>query len=129
MNELADADYEVWQFERAGEWLWRCHGIRHCQGDLRAGHADQIAAEASYAEHAARDHGSEPTAGQLHARRAHPGFEYATTEGPRKQWDDTERAPEGDGWERNTDAGRDGWERLDYTEESYWRRTKEVPRG
>lgn len=67
---------------------------------------------------------------ELHARRAHPDFEYATTEGPRKQWDDVDVPPcneEGDpdpSWERNVDAGRDGWERWDYTEESYWRRRK-----
>ncbi|WP_420032285.1 DUF6247 family protein [Streptomyces sp. cg28] len=70
------------------------------------------------------------TDAELHARRAHPDYEYATTEGPRKQWDDIDVPPhdeEGEpepGWERNTDAGRDGWERFDYTEESYWRRPR-----
>ncbi|MFC8447604.1 LuxR C-terminal-related transcriptional regulator [Kitasatospora sp. NPDC057223] len=64
----------------------------------------------------------EETAEQLHARRAHPGWEYATTEGPRKAWDHVDMTPEGGGWERNTAAGREGWDRLDYTEESYWRR-------
>lgn len=67
---------------------------------------------------------------ELHARGAHPEWEYRTTEGPRKQWDDADRPPsdeDGDpdpSWERNVDAGRDGWERWDYTEESYWRRRK-----
>ncbi|MCX4232028.1 DUF6221 family protein [Streptomyces ortus] len=67
---------------------------------------------------------------ELHARRAHPAWEYATTEGPRKQWDDVDVPPHDDygnlepGWERNTDAGREGWERFDYTEESYWRRPR-----
>lgn len=67
---------------------------------------------------------------QLHARFAHPAWEYRVTEGPRKQWDDADRPPcddNGDpepGWERNTDAGRDGWERWDNTEESYWRRLR-----
>lgn len=67
---------------------------------------------------------------QLHARCACPGWEYATTEGPRKQWDDQDRPPsDGHGdpdpsWEVNVDAGRDGWERFDYTEEAYWRRRK-----
>lgn len=78
----------------------------------------------------------------LHARRAHPAWEYATTEGPRKQWDDANVLPadeDGDPdptWERNVDAGRDGWERWDYTEESYWRRLRPdgprppyIPRG
>jgi hypothetical protein len=59
---------------------------------------------------------------QLHARHAHPAYEYETTEGQRKAWDRADEPPEGDGWERNVDAGRDGWDRLDYTEESYWRR-------
>lgn len=59
---------------------------------------------------------------ELHARFAHPGWEYATTEGPRKQWDDAGVPPEGDGWERNVAKGIDGWERFDFTEESYWRR-------
>ncbi|WP_432041430.1 DUF6221 family protein [Streptomyces cadmiisoli] len=64
---------------------------------------------------------------QLHARCAHPAYEYRTTEGPRKQWDDVDVPPANDdgtdaAWERNVAAGRDGWERWDYTEESYWRR-------
>lgn len=58
----------------------------------------------------------------LHARSAHPDWEYATTEGPRKQWDAADVTPDGAGWVRNTDAGRGGWERFDYTEQSYWRR-------
>lgn len=69
---------------------------------------------------------------RLHARFAHPGYEYRTTEGPRKQWDDIDQPPHGDdgepepGWERNVDAGRPGmgWDRFDYTEESYWRRPR-----
>lgn len=69
---------------------------------------------------------------RLHAERRHPGYEYRTTEGPRKQWDDINEPPHGDdgepepGWERNVDAGRPGmgWDRFDYTEESYWRRPK-----
>jgi hypothetical protein len=66
----------------------------------------------------------------LHARRAHPAWEYATTEGPRKQWYGADVPPaneDGDPdptWERNVDAGRDGWERWDYTEEAYWRRPR-----
>ncbi|MFE2710603.1 hypothetical protein ACFXKI_01080 [Streptomyces mirabilis] len=70
------------------------------------------------------------TDSQLHARFAHPAWEYRTTDGPRKQWDDIDLPPHDDygepepGWERNVDAGRDGWERFDYTEESYWRRLR-----
>lgn len=66
-----------------------------------------------------------PTDAELHARAAHPAYEYETTEGPRKQWDNPEEPPEGEGWEPNTAMGyRDGWARLTYTEESYWRRLK-----
>ncbi|MFE7547057.1 DUF6221 family protein [Streptomyces gardneri] len=69
---------------------------------------------------------------QLHARFAHPAWEYRTTTGPRKTWDDVDTPPldeNGDpdpSWERNRDAGRpgEGWERFDYTEKSYWRRLR-----
>lgn len=68
---------------------------------------------------------SRPSDSELHCRASHPSYEYATTEGPRKQWDDADEPPEGGGWERNTDIGYgQGWARLDYTEESYWRRLK-----
>jgi hypothetical protein len=60
---------------------------------------------------------------ELHARCSHPSYEYKTTEGQRKAWDDADVPPEGEGWERNVDKGYgEGWARLDYTEESYWRR-------
>ena len=64
------------------------------------------------------------TDAELHELRAHPDFEYATTTGPRKQWDLADEPPEGEGWERNVEAGipGEGWERFDYHEESYWRR-------
>jgi len=58
----------------------------------------------------------------LHAQFACPGWQYTTTEGPRKQWEGQDTPPDGDGWERNTGAGRGGWERFDYAERSYWRR-------
>ncbi len=58
----------------------------------------------------------------LHSRCTHPDYEYATTDGPRKSFD--QHPPEGEGWEVNVDEGRDGWERFDYHEESYWRRKK-----
>lgn len=69
---------------------------------------------------------------RLHAERRHPGYEYATTTGPRKQWDDADVPPHGDNgepdttWQPNLDAGHPGtgWERFDYTEEAYWRRPK-----
>lgn len=67
-----------------------------------------------------------PTVAELHARFAHPGYEYATTQGSRKAFDAINEPPEGAGWERNIDAGRpgEGWERFDYHEESYWRRLR-----
>ncbi|MEU8642296.1 hypothetical protein AB0C91_10300 [Streptomyces sp. NPDC048674] len=69
---------------------------------------------------------------RLHAERRHPGYEYATTTGPRKQWDDADVPPYGDNgepdttWQPNLDAGYPGagWERFTYTEEAYWRRPK-----
>lgn len=64
-----------------------------------------------------------------HANCNVPGWEYATTEGQRKNWDDVDTPPSGDGWERNTELGRNGWERFDYTEESYWRRPKPITNG
>lgn len=71
------------------------------------------------------------TEAELHAQCAHPAYEYATTEGPRKAWCD-EDVPPADpvtgiiepGWERNRDRGRNGWDRFEYTEESYWRRLR-----
>lgn len=65
-----------------------------------------------------------PTDAQLHFRSSHPAYEYATTEGQRKAWDDADEPPEGEGWERNVDSGRDGWDRFECHEESYWRRLK-----
>jgi hypothetical protein len=70
------------------------------------------------------------TDAELHARCAHPDYEYETTEGGRKTWDYAHVPPLDDQggpdhtWERNLDAGipGEGWERFDYTEESYWRR-------
>jgi hypothetical protein len=62
------------------------------------------------------------TTALLHAHRAHPGWEYATTTGPRKAWDDADVPPDLDDWEPNTFAGTNGWERFDYHEEAYWRR-------
>lgn len=62
---------------------------------------------------------------ELHDRRNHPAWEYATTEGPRKAWYHADEPPEGEGWERNATASDpDAWERFDYTEESYWRRRR-----
>ncbi len=58
----------------------------------------------------------------LHSRTMHPDYEYETTEGQRKAFD--ESPPEGDGWKRNTHRGRNGWERFNYHEEAYWLRAR-----
>lgn len=58
----------------------------------------------------------------LHARQQHPDFEYETMRGARKGFYD--EPPDGEGWERNLEEGRGGWERFDYHEEGYWRRRK-----
>lgn len=57
----------------------------------------------------------------LHRNRLHPGYEYATTQGPRKGF--YLNAPS-EGWEPNIDVGRLGWERFDEHEEAYWRRRR-----
>lgn len=67
---------------------------------------------------------------ELHARSGHPDWDYDTTEGQRKAWDDGDTPPSGGGWTRNTfKAGGEGWERFTYTEESYWMRPlrRDVP--
>lgn len=61
---------------------------------------------------------------EMHMIGIHPGYDYKTTEGQRKNWNDWDTPPEGEGWERNFDRGMQGWERFDYTEKSYWRRKR-----
>ncbi|MFC0626165.1 hypothetical protein [Kribbella deserti] len=89
--------------------------------------ADYQAEVAKHAEYWERQR-ARPTS-ELHADRAHPDYEYRTTEGQRKHWDDADVPPiDNDklepepGWERNVEEGDNGWQRFDYTEESYWRR-------
>lgn len=66
------------------------------------------------------------TDAELHALGAHPRYQYAITSGQRKSWDDVDTPPAEDhGWERNVNMGRDGWDRFDYHEESYWMRKKQ----
>jgi hypothetical protein len=64
------------------------------------------------------------TESELHRVFAHPDYQYRVTEGQRKNWDDSDKPPKGEGWELNIDAGIDGWERFDFTEETYWRRKR-----
>jgi hypothetical protein len=49
-------------------------------------------------------------------------WEYATTSGPRKAFD--EDPPEGKDWERDLSRDINGFERFDYHEEAYWKRRK-----
>ncbi|MCO5195362.1 MAG: hypothetical protein M9930_19040 [Anaerolineae bacterium] len=60
----------------------------------------------------------------LHERMSHPWYEYEVTDGPRKAWPDADTPPDGDGWICNVHIGRNGWERFDYHEESYWMRLR-----
>jgi hypothetical protein len=62
--------------------------------------------------------------GLMHANQAHPDFEYAMTEGPRKYWDRAKEPPPGEGWERNVHIGEYGWRRLDFVEQAFWMRRK-----
>jgi hypothetical protein len=93
--------------------------------------ADRVLAECEAKRRIVERYAPRPdnrTDAELHRDHAHPAWEYATTQGQRKTWDDADVPPEGDGWIRNVEAGRDGWERFDYTEESYWRRPRAEPR-
>lgn len=108
---------EVWSAE--DRWMWQCIGTEHCDGDVGVNLPGSEAAWAAVAEHVTKRHTEEH---RLHLTCSMPGWEYATTQGPRKQWDDADTPPDGDGWEPNTARGSDGWERFDYHEESYWRR-------
>ncbi len=60
----------------------------------------------------------------VHDRQCHPEYEYETTTGQRKAFYAENESPVGEGWERNLDCGRKGWERFEHHEESYWRRKK-----
>jgi hypothetical protein len=125
LDPLHEPDVIGGSDQEPDRWVWRCWGTDGCAGGLSLGHFSAAAARRAYDRHCTDQHTEER---RLHALFAHPGWEYATTVGPRKQWDDAGTPPCGDDglpdetWERNTDAGRDGWERFDYTEESYWRR-------
>lgn len=63
----------------------------------------------------------------LHAREMHPDYEYTTTDGPRKSFD--QHRPEGEGWEVNIHQGREGWDRFEYHEVAYWMRRKPAARA
>jgi hypothetical protein len=90
--------------------------LRRCQADRKI---------LDYWLDVTRDPYEGATDDQLHERRAHPAYEYATTEGPRKAWDYADVPPEGEGWEPNaTESNPEAWERFDYTEESHWRRLR-----
>lgn len=50
-------------------------------------------------------------------------YEYRTTTGPRKMWDQEPDLTK-EGWELDVSQGREGWERFDNHEEMYWRRPR-----
>jgi len=60
----------------------------------------------------------------LHSRLMHPNYEYETTTGQRKAFDEDPPYEDPNSWERNTDYGDNGWARFEYHEEAYWRRRK-----
>jgi len=75
----------------------------------------------------------------LHCQKAHPDFEYATTQTTRKSSDDARVGLEGDGWEPNDIVDnheyKDGkvvkeywrnWERFQFHENNYWRRRRKT---
>ena len=61
-----------------------------------------------------------PQATVSHALENMPGWEYKTMHGNRKG--DEPFGLYDDGWEKNKEMGRDGWERFDFHEEYYLRR-------
>lgn len=73
----------------------------------------------------------------LHRLRAHPDFEYATTQTARKSGSDPRIGLDGEGWEPNdvveSHEYADGvvlqehwrnWERFEFHEDNHWRRRK-----
>ncbi len=60
---------------------------------------------------------------QLHKNFQHPDYQYDVREHGRKTCED-HTPPEGFGWIPNVHQGREGWERFDHTEETYWMRLK-----
>jgi len=73
----------------------------------------------------------------LHRRRAHPDFDYATTQTARKSGDDPCIGLDGEGWEPNDIVENHqyaegkvisehwcNWERFQFHEDNYWRRRK-----
>ncbi len=72
---------------------------------------------------------------ELHKNKMHPDYEYETTVSGRKCGDSYK--PEGEGWEPNYCVSNHqykngivikeywrNWDRLDYTDEEYWKRKK-----
>lgn len=102
---------------------WHC---RVCWETVpRDQHPDTCAGEPFQVEVIARRpvRQRQQTDDELHQYRRHPDWEYATTRGPRKAFDN--QPPDGDGWEPNiTRADPEAWERFDYHEEAHWRRRR-----
>lgn len=117
-----DAERHWWKSSDVQEAI-ASHEMTHATTQQRRMLAE-CAAKRAITAHSYWKPEERPTDAELHLRSRHPAYEYETTEGQRKSWDDADKPPEGEGWERNVDAGRDGWDRFDFHEESYWRRLK-----
>lgn len=117
---VADDGIPLWECEGSRTLMMTAPTARH----VAAHDPARVLADVAFKRQILADNPPLPdyTEAELHAYSMHPEWEYATTEGQRKAWDRVDVPPDGEGWERNTDKGRDGWERLDFTEESYWRR-------
>lgn len=100
--------------------LFRCdHGDTECHNpDCR-----KVLHEEEYEAALAKELQHAKVQARLHGRRSDPEWEYATTSGPRRDFD-SRVPPAGNGWERNTDVGRGGWKRVVDGEEAYWRRRR-----
>lgn len=58
---------------------------------------------------------------ELHRTRSHPEYDYCTVETGRKTEENEYPVGQGSGWILNPKLR---WQRLDYTEETYWMRRK-----
>lgn len=61
---------------------------------------------------------------ELHADCAHPGYQYATVNGPLGEWDPRGYPPAGDRWELNKTVGYDARRAFSEHQEAYWRRPR-----
>lgn len=107
----------AWRYRIGAQNLWSyCDTESDADFYIKQSSGREVTKQALYA------HLAPATVEISHARCNVPGWEYETTTGPRKAWGDADTPPAGEGWVRNVEEGRNGWERFEYHEESYWRR-------